>query len=294
MAKFHINEKGDAGECSATKGKCPFGNEAHHFTSAEAARVFYEKAQEKEAAKAARLAQLATRSDELARTVAAARKDLEAYGKTSNIFTQWSKIHADFKTNTNGKKMVLVNGGGMGTVLTPWYGPKILEALENEDSIPTFDETPGLFYSHNTETSSDGRIPIVWLGEHIEVDDRKNWHLTTERESNLYDSYWRIHEEAEGRGLSDAEAHEIATSAIDRFDADGKDPNVKTPDGLSSKQKDSIDSMSLREMFREWKFSPIGTFQTGDPYTKYFQKVMLEKREKNNDEWVSASKSFSS
>lgn len=42
MAKFHINAAGEAGSCSATKGNCPFGGEADHFTSPEAAREAFE------------------------------------------------------------------------------------------------------------------------------------------------------------------------------------------------------------------------------------------------------------
>lgn len=45
MAKFHINDNGDAGECSAKPGNCPFGDESTHFTSAEAARANYERQQ---------------------------------------------------------------------------------------------------------------------------------------------------------------------------------------------------------------------------------------------------------
>jgi len=41
--KFHVNAAGEAGKCKATKGNCPFGGEAEHFTSAEAAREHYEK-----------------------------------------------------------------------------------------------------------------------------------------------------------------------------------------------------------------------------------------------------------
>jgi hypothetical protein len=42
MKQYHVNIKGEAGVCSATKGKCPFGNADAHFSSAEAARSFYE------------------------------------------------------------------------------------------------------------------------------------------------------------------------------------------------------------------------------------------------------------
>lgn len=45
---YHVNpETGDAGPCSAVKGKCPFGNLDEHFTSIEGARAHYEKLQEK-------------------------------------------------------------------------------------------------------------------------------------------------------------------------------------------------------------------------------------------------------
>lgn len=43
MEKFHINDKGEAGKCGATKGGCPFGDDLQHFTSLEAARAANEK-----------------------------------------------------------------------------------------------------------------------------------------------------------------------------------------------------------------------------------------------------------
>ena len=42
MAKFHINGNGEAGQCRAQAGGCPFGGEAEHFTTAEAARESFE------------------------------------------------------------------------------------------------------------------------------------------------------------------------------------------------------------------------------------------------------------
>lgn len=43
MAKFHINPAtGDAGECGATVGACPFGGADEHYGSAEEARGAYE------------------------------------------------------------------------------------------------------------------------------------------------------------------------------------------------------------------------------------------------------------
>jgi len=43
MAKFHINYKGEAGECNASSGNCPFGDDEEHFASKESARAAYEK-----------------------------------------------------------------------------------------------------------------------------------------------------------------------------------------------------------------------------------------------------------
>ncbi len=40
---FHINGKGEAGKCSASKGNCPFGEVEDHFASAEDARASYER-----------------------------------------------------------------------------------------------------------------------------------------------------------------------------------------------------------------------------------------------------------
>jgi RNAse (barnase) inhibitor barstar len=45
MANYHVNDRGDAGVCSATKGGCPFGGAEDHYTSAEAARSAFEAKQ---------------------------------------------------------------------------------------------------------------------------------------------------------------------------------------------------------------------------------------------------------
>jgi hypothetical protein len=42
MAKFHVNDKGESGQCRAEKGGCPFGGEAQHYSSPEIARQAYE------------------------------------------------------------------------------------------------------------------------------------------------------------------------------------------------------------------------------------------------------------
>lgn len=47
MMKFHINPStGEPGSCSAKEGKCPYGADAPHFTTKEAARKHFEKTQE--------------------------------------------------------------------------------------------------------------------------------------------------------------------------------------------------------------------------------------------------------
>lgn len=43
MSKFHINDAGDPGKCSAQPGNCPFGAEADHYGSRNDARKAYEK-----------------------------------------------------------------------------------------------------------------------------------------------------------------------------------------------------------------------------------------------------------
>lgn len=43
MAKYHVNDKGEAGVCSARAGNCPFGGAEDHYESAEAAREAYSK-----------------------------------------------------------------------------------------------------------------------------------------------------------------------------------------------------------------------------------------------------------
>ncbi len=46
MAQFHVNPKtGNSGACKAAHGKCPFGGDEIHFTSAAAAREAFERGQ---------------------------------------------------------------------------------------------------------------------------------------------------------------------------------------------------------------------------------------------------------
>lgn len=45
MAKaFHVNDNGEPGRCRAFQGNCPFGDEKHHYSSAEDAREAFERA----------------------------------------------------------------------------------------------------------------------------------------------------------------------------------------------------------------------------------------------------------
>lgn len=43
MARFHINNSGDAGLCRAVAGNCPFGDDSEHYGSQEEAREAYEE-----------------------------------------------------------------------------------------------------------------------------------------------------------------------------------------------------------------------------------------------------------
>lgn len=46
MAKFHINEAGNPGECGAQPGGCPFGKDAAHYDSPESARMAFESSRQ--------------------------------------------------------------------------------------------------------------------------------------------------------------------------------------------------------------------------------------------------------
>lgn len=42
MSKFHVNDQGEPGRCSAQKGGCPFGGDAQHYPTKEVAQQAYE------------------------------------------------------------------------------------------------------------------------------------------------------------------------------------------------------------------------------------------------------------
>lgn len=48
MKRFHVNNKGEPGECSAGSGNCPFGDSnTEHFNTKEGARTYYETKESK-------------------------------------------------------------------------------------------------------------------------------------------------------------------------------------------------------------------------------------------------------
>ena len=46
MTRYHVDKNGNAGSCSATVGRCPYGTAEEHYSSAEAARSAYEEARQ--------------------------------------------------------------------------------------------------------------------------------------------------------------------------------------------------------------------------------------------------------
>jgi len=101
MALFHVNPAtGEAGACSAQKGKCPFGSTDDHFTSAEAARSSYENSM----ATKAHAAVSKPRGD--GRSTRGAWPDIELYrsriGKYDEVF-----VH------TQGKIAIIHDARGM-------------------------------------------------------------------------------------------------------------------------------------------------------------------------------------
>jgi len=61
------------------------------------------------------------------------RRALEEYGTDSKVFRQWSKIHRDFKGVIDGQRFTM-QLTSRGSVLTHWCGPKVLQALLNEQN----------------------------------------------------------------------------------------------------------------------------------------------------------------
>ena len=93
----------------------------------------------------------------------AAGESLAEFGADSNVFRTWSKIHADFKSNSNGKKTVLVNGGGRGTILVPWHGPKVLDRLKEIEADDKQEPTAPMAGWTMTENTLD--LNVVRVGE---------------------------------------------------------------------------------------------------------------------------------
>ena len=60
---------------------------------------------------------------------------------------------------------------------------------------------------------------------------------------------------------------------------------------LTPEVKAEIDAMPLVAMLRRWRFSLAGDPMFQGEVGAYFSKVMAEKRNADNDEWVAASKS---
>lgn len=53
------------------------------------------------------------------------RENIERFGALSNVFKTWGKVHADFKTESQGRRSVLALDTLTGaTVLTGWIGPR--------------------------------------------------------------------------------------------------------------------------------------------------------------------------
>lgn len=64
------------------------------------------------------------------------RKALAEFGPDSAVFRLRGQIPKNYKDTHNGIPFVLV-GGGNGTCLTHWYGPKVLAALQAEQASTT-------------------------------------------------------------------------------------------------------------------------------------------------------------
>lgn len=61
------------------------------------------------------------------------RRAFNEYGPESKVFEPWSKIHRDFKGIFEGQRMTM-QFTTRGSVLTHWYGPKVLQVLLSENT----------------------------------------------------------------------------------------------------------------------------------------------------------------
>lgn len=69
-------------------------------------------------------------------------------------------------------------------------------------------------------------------------------------------------------------------------------PDIPAPCGLSPEAKDKIDSMTIQELLRKWRFAPPGAFQVGDAESEYFEAVMNAKKFEDPAAFTAASKSI--
>lgn len=103
--KFHINEAGEPGLCSAKK-RCPFGGEDEHYTSPEAARKAYELQQSESLASHSKKAQLTVSQQQLIDELVALHSDP---ARTRYGFPEDELIRHNIAAGIRGRTEKLVN-----------------------------------------------------------------------------------------------------------------------------------------------------------------------------------------
>lgn len=88
------------------------------------------------------------------------------------------------------------------------------------------------------------------------------------------------------------------TNAITEVAKEEPEPEVElhvssgpTPIPLTDERRREIKGMLLEDMLREFRFSPPGRFQTGDPESDFFTQVFLDRKKATSSEvWAAISK----
>lgn len=93
MAQYHVNNRGNPGECHALVGNCPFGSSEEHFDTPAAARTAYEQAQTHDLFKG--IVKPASGEKNL-RELEEARDEL--YGERNTVINAINQIKANIET----------------------------------------------------------------------------------------------------------------------------------------------------------------------------------------------------
>jgi len=156
---YHLNHNGDAGECRAVKGNCPFGGAEEHFKSASEARYSFE-------AKQGSFVSLKPQKKTLSKEAEGELHDNAFNSEDHEIEYTPEEVSQKYEADIHGRTFALtqkMNPGEPGLVLERLFG-------KEPDSDPTADlGTVEL----KTKRASSLHKPVTLGSLHMEGDIRK-------------------------------------------------------------------------------------------------------------------------